>query len=130
MNVDELMYFINTPQMLSVYKTLRDKLSSKYADTQVKVSKTQISFKNRHISGFYARYVPVFYIGLTTDSHNTNDPREQCGQFCIPALCHIQFSLQPVHLLAKLHRVLRLMYSVMRAPFCLAKWFTLHRSQG
>ena len=49
MTIDEVMFFDKMPQMLSVYETLRDKLYSKYANVQVKVSKTQISFKNRHV---------------------------------------------------------------------------------
>jgi hypothetical protein len=49
MNFNEAIFFDRIPQMLPVYKTLRDKILSKYANVQVKVSKTQISFKNRHI---------------------------------------------------------------------------------
>ena len=49
MNADEMLFFDNTPQMLPVYETLRDRLVERYGDIQVKVSKTQISFRNRHI---------------------------------------------------------------------------------
>jgi len=49
MNADEMLFFDKMPQMLPVYETLRNRLIEKYGDIQVKVSKTQISFRNRHI---------------------------------------------------------------------------------
>jgi hypothetical protein len=49
MNVDEMMFFDRMPQMLPVYEALRNRFVEKYGDVQVKVSKTQISFRNRHI---------------------------------------------------------------------------------
>lgn len=49
MNADEMLFFDKMPQMLPVYETLRDRLVEKYGDIHVKVSKTQISFRNRHI---------------------------------------------------------------------------------
>ena len=49
MNPDEMMFFEKIPQMLPIYETLRNRLAEKYEDTQVKVSKTQISFRNKHI---------------------------------------------------------------------------------
>jgi hypothetical protein len=49
MNADEMMFFDRMPQMLPIYETLRNRLVEKYADIQIKVSKTQISFGNRHI---------------------------------------------------------------------------------
>ena len=49
MNEDEMMFFDKMPQMLPTYETLRNRIVEKYRDTQVKVSKTQISFKNKHI---------------------------------------------------------------------------------
>lgn len=49
MNADEMMFFDKAPQMLPVYETLRNGLIEKHGDIQVKVSKTQISFKNKHI---------------------------------------------------------------------------------
>lgn len=49
MHADEMMFFNRTPQMLPVYETLRNKLAEKYADARIKVSKTQISFSNKHI---------------------------------------------------------------------------------
>ncbi len=49
MNADEMMFFDKMPQMLPIYETLRNRLVEKYGDTQVKVSKTQISFRNKHI---------------------------------------------------------------------------------
>lgn len=49
MNVEEIIFFDKAPQMLPVYEMLRNRLVEKYGDTQVKVSKTQISFRNKHI---------------------------------------------------------------------------------
>jgi len=49
MNINEMMFFDRMPQMLSVYETLRNRLFEKYPVIQVKGSKTQISFRNRHI---------------------------------------------------------------------------------
>lgn len=49
MHADEMMFINRTPQMLPVYETLRNKLAEKYADARIKVSKTQISFSNKHI---------------------------------------------------------------------------------
>lgn len=49
MDANEMMFFDKMPQMLPTYETLRNRLAEKYEDTQVKVSKTQISFRNKHI---------------------------------------------------------------------------------
>lgn len=49
MTEDELLYFERMPQMLPVYTVFRDELKKKYPDISIKVSKTQISFRNRHI---------------------------------------------------------------------------------
>ncbi len=49
MNADEMMFYDKAPQMLPIYETLRNRLVEKYGDIQVKVSKTQISFRNKHI---------------------------------------------------------------------------------
>ncbi len=49
MHVDEILFFDKVPQLLPIYETLRNRLVEKYGDTEVKVSKTQISFRNKHI---------------------------------------------------------------------------------
>lgn len=43
------MLFNKVPQMLPIYETLQNRLVEKHGDTQVKVSKNQISFRNKHI---------------------------------------------------------------------------------
>lgn len=49
MTTDELMFWNKKPQLLPIYEALRDRLTRAYPDMQIKVSKTQISFRNRHI---------------------------------------------------------------------------------
>lgn len=49
MTSEELMYFEKMPQMLPVYELLKEKLETKYTDMSIKVTKTQISFRNRYI---------------------------------------------------------------------------------
>ncbi len=50
MTTEELVYFDKMPEMLPLYKCLRDKLEQRYGDEfSIKVSKTQISFRNRYI---------------------------------------------------------------------------------
>lgn len=49
MNADEVMFFNRMPAMLPVYEALHGRLAGKYAHMQIKVSKTQISFRNKHI---------------------------------------------------------------------------------
>ncbi len=50
MTQDELLYFDKMPDMFAVYETLKEKLEQKFPDNfSVKVSKTQISFRNRYI---------------------------------------------------------------------------------
>jgi len=46
---DELLFFNAWPRMLPIYDRLRGSLRERYPDLSVKVSKTQISFRNRHI---------------------------------------------------------------------------------
>lgn len=45
---DELLFFDRYPQLVPLYQALREKLVA-YPDLTIKVSKTQISFRNRHI---------------------------------------------------------------------------------
>lgn len=49
MTADELQYFDAMPQMLPLYLALREKLDEKYPDMTLKITKTQISFRNRHV---------------------------------------------------------------------------------
>ena len=49
MQPEELAFFASLPQMLLLYQTLREKLTAAYPDTQFKVTKTQISFRNRYV---------------------------------------------------------------------------------
>ncbi len=49
MTSDETLFFDPMPQMLPVYIALRDKLAAAYPDMGIKVSKTQISFRNRRL---------------------------------------------------------------------------------
>lgn len=46
---EEITFFEKMPSMLSVYQALRDQLVKRCPELQIKVSKTQISFRNRHI---------------------------------------------------------------------------------
>ncbi|NLF26474.1 MAG: hypothetical protein GX592_01145 [Clostridiales bacterium] len=49
MNMDEALFFDRMPPMRSVYAALRERLVEKYPVMRVKVDKTQISFRNRHL---------------------------------------------------------------------------------
>lgn len=49
MTNDELMFFDAMPQMLPLYEALAEKLQSRYPEMSVKVSRTQISFRNRYV---------------------------------------------------------------------------------
>lgn len=49
MSHEELMFFDKMPEMLPVYAALKEKLQESYPDMEIKVSKTQISFRNRHV---------------------------------------------------------------------------------
>jgi hypothetical protein len=46
---DELLFWKDWSQLLPLYEALRDVLQSRYPDMRIKVSKTQISFYNRHM---------------------------------------------------------------------------------
>ena len=49
MGEEERAFWDRMPQMLEVYQALREKVVKAYPDTQFKVSKTQISFRNRYV---------------------------------------------------------------------------------
>lgn len=49
MTTDETMLFNTMPQMLPLYEALLQKLQAAYPDMERKVSKTQISLRNRHV---------------------------------------------------------------------------------
>ena len=49
MSPEELLFFDSMPTMLPVYEALRHKLVNAYPDLGIRVTKTQISFKNRYI---------------------------------------------------------------------------------
>lgn len=49
MGEEERAFLDRMPQMLEVYQALREKVVKAYPDTQFKVSKTQISFRNRYV---------------------------------------------------------------------------------
>lgn len=82
MTADELMFFDRMPEMAPVYAALREKLRSAYPDMEIRVAKTQISFRNRHlfamaslparrVRGWPERYLLVSF-GL---SHRQESPR-------------------------------------------------------
>lgn len=47
--IDELQFWDRWGQMISLYETFRNILAEAYPDMRIKVSKTQISFYNRHM---------------------------------------------------------------------------------
>lgn len=49
MTADELLFWDRWPQLVPLYAALRDRLSRAFPDMRIKVSKTQISFYNRHL---------------------------------------------------------------------------------
>ena len=49
MEIDELMFWDRWPQLVPLYGLLRDSLLKSYPDLTIKVSKSQISFYNRHM---------------------------------------------------------------------------------
>ena len=49
MSFDEIAFFNRMPRMLPLYAALREKLERAYPDMDVRVAKTQISFRNRHV---------------------------------------------------------------------------------
>ncbi len=46
---DELMFWNQWAQLVPLYEALREKLLAAYPDMKIKVSKTQISFYNKHM---------------------------------------------------------------------------------
>ncbi len=46
---DELLFLGSQPGMIPVYEALAGKLFAHYPDTRIKVSRSQISFYNRHL---------------------------------------------------------------------------------
>lgn len=48
MSTEELLFFDKMPEMLSPYEKLKGELEMLYPDMTVKVSKTQITFRNRY----------------------------------------------------------------------------------
>ena len=49
MTADELLFWDRQPQLLPLYEALRSRLMGAYPDMKIKVSKSQISFYNRHM---------------------------------------------------------------------------------
>ena len=49
MTIDEMLFWNDYPNMLPIYEALRGNLTEHYSDMSIKVSKTQISFYNRHM---------------------------------------------------------------------------------
>ena len=49
MSFDEIAFFNRMPQMLPLYAALREKLERAYPDMDVRVARTQISFRNSHV---------------------------------------------------------------------------------
>jgi len=49
MTTDEWMFWDKWPQLISLYEGFRDYLSKAYPDMKIKISKSQISFYNRHM---------------------------------------------------------------------------------
>ncbi len=49
MTADELMFWDKWPQLVPIYEALKNQLINAYPDMKSKVSKSQISFYNRHM---------------------------------------------------------------------------------
>lgn len=49
MSTDELLFWDRWPRLLPLYELLRECLMSAYPEMKIKVSKSQISFYNRHM---------------------------------------------------------------------------------
>jgi len=49
MTTDEQIFWNNWPQLLPLYETIRNRLTELYPEMKIKVSKSQISFYNRHM---------------------------------------------------------------------------------
>lgn len=88
MNADELLFFDRWPRMVPLYAKLKDALLETYPVVTVKVSKTQISFYNRHLFAMVS--LPVrrkkdwpkeflmvsFGLGYPLDSHRVAEKAE------------------------------------------------------
>lgn len=51
MTVEELQFFDRVPQLRPAYIALRERLEESYPDMTLKITKTQISFRNRYLFG-------------------------------------------------------------------------------
>lgn len=49
MAADEFLFWNGYPNMLPVYEVLRERLTARYPEMTIRVSKTQISFYSRHM---------------------------------------------------------------------------------
>lgn len=47
--LDEMMFFEPWPQLFELYEVLKTALKQRYPDMKIKVTKSQISFSNRHM---------------------------------------------------------------------------------
>lgn len=70
------------PEMLPVYEALRNRIVERYGNVQVKVSKTQISFRNRHLFAMVslplrrAKNAPALYMLVSFGlSYRLDSPR-------------------------------------------------------
>ena len=51
MSQDELLFFNQFPGLIPIYRQLKTRLEAAYPELRLKLSKTQISFYNRRMSG-------------------------------------------------------------------------------
>ena len=49
MSAEEMVFFDRMPELLPMYEAFKEKLQNAYPDVKTKVTKTQISFSNRHV---------------------------------------------------------------------------------
>ena len=49
MNIDETLYFERMPSVIPIYNQFKREMKKRYDTVQIRVTKTQISFSNRHI---------------------------------------------------------------------------------
>lgn len=54
MELDELLFFNQYPQLQPLYEALREELLCRHPDVKVRASKTQLSFYNRHLFAMVA----------------------------------------------------------------------------
>lgn len=54
MELDELLFFNHYPQLQPLYEALREELLRRRPDVKVRVSKSQLSFYNRHLFAMVA----------------------------------------------------------------------------